>query len=100
MHYFQQQLKLRKSARFYDGRTDFIFDTIGITNGCFDLLIQAPLYPHFAYNNTYGLQAISAAVAEAASLNFTKPGGCRDLMVQCRSLGEQEIQASWEQRDR
>ena len=40
-----------------------------------------------AYNNTYDLQVISEAAYNEALLNFTKPGGCRDLVEQCQALG-------------
>lgn len=58
--------------------------TVGIINGFIDLLVQGPFYPQFAVNNTLGIQAYPPAVAEAAMTNFTKPGGCRDLVVACR----------------
>lgn len=30
-------------------------DTVGIINGCVDILTQMPAYPQMAFNNTYGL---------------------------------------------
>lgn len=38
-----------------------------------------------AYNNTYGIQAIDEATYNSAMQNYTKPGGCRDLIVECRA---------------
>ena len=64
-------------------------DTLGITNGCVDLLISAPSYVAYAHNNTYDLQLFSDEMYKDANYNFTKPGGCRDLILQCRLLGEQ-----------
>jgi hypothetical protein len=81
--YFQAQLKLSK------GRRDLVMDSIGITNGCIDFLQQAPFYPQFAINNTYDLQAIPPSMAEEATVNVTKPGGCRDLLIRCRTLADQ-----------
>lgn len=62
--------------------------TVGWTNGCTDLLIQAEYYPDQAYNNTYNLQVIPEAAYEKAKHAFSKPGGCRDQTIQCRELGE------------
>ncbi len=64
-------------------------DTLGITDGCVDILISTPSYPDYAHNNTYGLQLFSDAVSEGTTQNFTKPSGCRDLIKECRALGEQ-----------
>ena len=61
-------------------------DTLGITNGCIDPLLEAPHYPEQAFHNTYGYQAYSEAVYEASLINFTKPDGCRDLIHECRAL--------------
>ncbi|KAJ9145532.1 Carboxypeptidase S1 A [Pleurostoma richardsiae] len=60
--------------------------TLGINNGCIDVLLQAASYPEFAFNNTYGVQAIPQDVYEAAKANLTKPDGCYDLINQCRAL--------------
>jgi Serine carboxypeptidase len=81
--YFQAQLKLTR------GRRDLVMHSIGITNGCIDVLQQAPFFPQFAINNTYDLQAIPTSVAEEAAANFTKPAGCRDLLIRCRTLADQ-----------
>jgi carboxypeptidase D len=35
------------------------FNTLGIINGIIDEGIQAPHYPEFAVNNTYGIKAVS-----------------------------------------
>jgi hypothetical protein len=63
-------------------------DTIGITNGCIDLLVSIPDYPNFTRNNTYGIELYSEAMYDSAMQNFTKPGGCRDLIEECRELAE------------
>lgn len=64
-------------------------DTLGITNGCVDLLISTPSYLAYAHNNTYGVQLLSDAMYKETTHNFTNPGGCRDLIRECRALGEQ-----------
>lgn len=81
--YFRKQLE--KSS--VDRLSKVTLDTLGITNGCIDQLYQMPGYPEFAYNNTYGVQFINESVYVDAMNNFTKAGGCRDQIVQCRQLG-------------
>jgi len=62
--------------------------TVGIQNGCIDALANAAAYPEFAYNNTYGIEAITKDVYEATKQNITKPGGCYDLINACRAAGD------------
>ncbi|KAI9808965.1 MAG: hypothetical protein M1826_003943 [Phylliscum demangeonii] len=64
-------------------------DTLGIVNGCVDLLSQAKSYPTFAYNNTYGIQAINETLYRQALNDLSKPGGCLDLITNCRALAAQ-----------
>lgn len=61
--------------------------TIGLQNACIDAEAQGGFYPEFAYNNTYGIPAIPRDIYEQASHNFTKPGGCRDMIHACRTAG-------------
>ena len=62
-------------------------DTLGIVNGCIDLLTQELAYPTFAYNNTYGIKAINESRYQQAVDNFNRPDtGCRDLIVNCRNM--------------
>lgn len=59
-----------------------------ITNGEVDFMLQAQYYPQMAHNNTYSFEAISDEVFAEVTNNFTKPGGCRDLIQQCRDRGD------------
>jgi carboxypeptidase D len=61
-------------------------DTLGIINGCVDLLTQDLSYADFAYNNTYGIETINQTVYEAAIDAWNKEGGCRDQILECRAL--------------
>ncbi|KAK3331190.1 Alpha/Beta hydrolase protein [Apodospora peruviana] len=61
--------------------------TIGLQNACVDAATQGSQYPEYAFNNTYGISAIPQEIYEAARTNFTKPGGCADLISACRSAG-------------
>ncbi|CRK17851.1 hypothetical protein BN1723_011418 [Verticillium longisporum] len=58
---------------------------LGIVNGCIDDEIQAPYYPSFAVNNTYGFEGINSVRANLANASFNANGGCRDLLRQCRT---------------
>ncbi|KAI9696691.1 MAG: hypothetical protein M1820_008065 [Bogoriella megaspora] len=82
-----QNLEISNHSLGVANATILPIDTIGITNGCIDPVIEAPYYPMMAFNNTYGFQAYPQAVFEEALNNFTKPGGCHDLANQCRELG-------------
>jgi len=69
-----------------NGAIPIYIETLGIINGCTDMLSQASYYPDMAYNNTYGLQTITADQYEIAKLNYTQPGGCQSLTETCRAL--------------
>ena len=84
--YFQKQ-NVRIANGELKGSHILQLDTLGMTNGCVDGLYQSYWYPDMAYNNTYDLQVIPLDVYEEAKTNFTKPGGCRDLILRCRELG-------------
>ncbi|PLB44803.1 carboxypeptidase S1 [Aspergillus steynii IBT 23096] len=63
-------------------------DSLGIHNGCSDVVTEGSFYPEFAYRNTYGVKVISKEIYEASKHNFTKPGGCLDLALQCKELAD------------
>jgi carboxypeptidase C (cathepsin A) len=56
-----------------------------IVNGWIDLLVQSPFYPRFAYNNTYGVQAISLVDELNAANAFLAADGCQQLTLSCRT---------------
>ncbi|KAM0669083.1 hypothetical protein ACQRIU_002645 [Beauveria bassiana] len=80
----QQNTKIRQGAL---NGTIIPIDAVGWTNGCVDMLYQGEWFPEQAYNNTYDLQVITKDAYEEALHNFTKPGGCRDQITECRRLG-------------
>jgi carboxypeptidase C (cathepsin A) len=86
--YFQQQNQKIANGTITDQSTRYPIhlDTLGIINGCIDLLVQEPLYPEFAYNNTYGLQTINQTIYEAALADWAAPDGCKALVEQCRDM--------------
>jgi carboxypeptidase C (cathepsin A) len=83
--YFDQQIK--KSSSLNSKLHSRQIATMGLTNACVDFLTQAPYYPQYAYNNTYA-PLIPKNMYVGLSHNFTKAGGCRDLIQQCREIGE------------
>lgn len=89
--YFQQQNeKIANNTITTTGETfDIHLDTLGIINGCIDLLIQELSYPQMAYNNTYGIQVINETLYRQAVNDWSKPEGCRDLILTCRALARE-----------
>jgi hypothetical protein len=59
--------------------------SLGIMNGLVDERIQMPYYPRFANNNTYGIAAIDLMTMLNTLTDLNSPGGCDELMAQCRS---------------
>jgi len=82
---WEEQNKLRESGGLSNGTIDINLESVGIVNGCVDDLVQGPFYPAMAVNNTYGLTAINPTRAKLAMASFSAPGGCKDLITQCRA---------------
>ncbi|KAF2196786.1 peptidase S10, serine carboxypeptidase [Delitschia confertaspora ATCC 74209] len=59
-------------------------DTLGIINGIVDESIQAPYYPEFATNNTYGIKSINDTIYTVMKDAYYMLGGCRDQVEACR----------------
>ncbi|KAK6434066.1 hypothetical protein LTR95_009749 [Oleoguttula sp. CCFEE 5521] len=83
--YFQRQNKRIESGEI-SGKCLHL-DSAVITNGCIDLLYQTEWYPQMAYNNTYNVSFITEHEYTESLYNWTKPGGGRDLTLECRALG-------------
>ncbi|KAL9612379.1 MAG: hypothetical protein Q9167_003019 [Letrouitia subvulpina] len=65
--------------------TELVFDTLGIINGILDLYTQAPYYPEFATNNTYGIRAINDTVYNYMKFATYAPDfGCLAQVEFCR----------------
>ncbi|KAK4033943.1 Alpha/Beta hydrolase protein [Parachaetomium inaequale] len=82
----------KQSQKIADGSIDqtaipLRLDTVGIINGCIDILTQIPAYPQMAYNNTYGIQVITEAEYNAALNSFPE---CRRRVEACQSLADAE----------
>ncbi|KAL8772750.1 MAG: hypothetical protein Q9209_002095 [Squamulea sp. 1 TL-2023] len=90
--FFEEQNERIANETISDEGEEYIIhlDTLGIVNGCIDLLIQEPSYPEFAYNNTYGIQAINQTLYQQAQDNFNRPDtGCKALILQCQALANE-----------
>ena len=66
--------------------TELVLDTLGIGNGIISESIQAPYYPEFAVNNTYGIKAVNDTVYEYMKFACYMIGGCLDLCAQCEQV--------------
>ena len=84
----EQNMRIANGSVNATGDTYIIhLDTLGIVNGCVDLLTQELAYPTFAYNNTYGIQAINKGRYQEAVDSFNRPDtGCHDLIINCRNM--------------
>ncbi|KAK5723631.1 hypothetical protein LTR15_005330 [Elasticomyces elasticus] len=84
--HFEEQNQLRSNGSIPSNSTLAIeVETVGIINGYVDDLVQNAAYPYFAYNNSYGVQAVSQT-DELNMINaFVGEGQCRDQIVQCRA---------------
>jgi carboxypeptidase C (cathepsin A) len=89
--FFQQQNEKIRKGQMKDTATQQLLnlDTLGIINGCVDVISMQQAYPHMAYNNTYGLQAINKTLYQEAASRWEGPDGCLNLTLQCRSLAAQ-----------
>jgi carboxypeptidase C (cathepsin A) len=59
-------------------------DTLGIINGIIDEQIQAPYYPEFAVNNTYGIKAVNDTIYTFMKQAYYMPEGCHDQIEYCK----------------
>ncbi|KAB8302690.1 hypothetical protein EYC80_006052 [Monilinia laxa] len=60
------------------------FNTLGVGNGNIDEYIQAPFFPEFAVNNTYGIKAYNDTVYNYAKFALNMPNGCLGKINFCR----------------
>jgi carboxypeptidase C (cathepsin A) len=84
--FFESQNTLRLNTPSLLNQTlEINLVSLGIINGWIDLIVQSPFYPRFAYNNTYGIQAISLADELNAANAFLAADGCEQLTLSCRT---------------
>jgi carboxypeptidase C (cathepsin A) len=83
---FTAQNLLRETDPVFANSTlEITLQSLGIINGWVDLLVQTPYYPIFAYNNSYGIQAVDQVQQLNALSSYRGAGGCQELTTFCRS---------------
>ncbi|KAL1981391.1 hypothetical protein VTN96DRAFT_2734 [Rasamsonia emersonii] len=80
-----QNERLRNGELPQNTTLEIQLSSLGILQGCVDDLIQGPFYPRFAYDNTYGIQAISLQDQQNAASAFYSQGGCQQQIQDCRN---------------
>ncbi|KAK2742341.1 hypothetical protein FQN57_005429 [Myotisia sp. PD_48] len=85
--FFQEQNEKIENGTLTDEGETFVIhlDTLGIINGCIDFLLQAPSYPEYAHNNTYGIEAYNKTMYDDVNQAFNGRGGCRERLEGCRA---------------
>ncbi|KAJ6785314.1 hypothetical protein PWT90_04607 [Aphanocladium album] len=91
MSHFIDQNKLIESGQHKNKNATVLpLGILGVANGCIDSRVEAPSYPHQAYNNTYGIKAYNQTIYEMAMQQLDAPQtGCYDTTDKCRSLAAQ-----------
>ncbi|CAI6331652.1 unnamed protein product [Periconia digitata] len=82
-NYFYQQNEAIRNKSI--SGVELQMDTLGIINGIVDEEIQAPYYPEFAINNTYGIKAINESVYFAMKFAYEVADGCHDQIKACKA---------------
>ncbi|KAF1953025.1 peptidase S10, serine carboxypeptidase [Byssothecium circinans] len=82
-NYFYQQNEAIRNGTVKG--VELEMDTLGIINGIIDEEIQAPYYPEFAINNTYGIKAINESVYFAMKFAYEVSDGCHDQIRACKA---------------
>lgn len=80
-NYFQQQNNLVRNGT--KKGVPLEMNSLTIINGIIDEYIQAPYYPKFAVNNTYGIVAYNQTVYDYATFATNFPGGCLAQIELC-----------------
>lgn len=82
---WEQQNALRRNGSLPSNTTlEIRLASLGILQGCVDDLVQGKSYPLFAYNNTYGIQAISLDEELFAVNSYLSAYGCQQAIQSCR----------------
>lgn len=84
--FFNDQNERRQTDPLFSNSTlEVKLTSLGIINGWFDLLVQAPYFPRFAYSNTYNIQAISQVQQLNALGAWSGADGCQQKTNTCRA---------------
>ncbi|KUJ22719.1 putative carboxypeptidase S1 [Mollisia scopiformis] len=88
-NYFYEQNQL-----IANGTTEGIqlnFNTLGVGNGIISEQVQAPHYPEFAMNNTYGIKAYNDTVYNYAKFATYMVNGCLDQISFCSTTNRTQL---------
>ncbi|KJZ77392.1 hypothetical protein HIM_03116 [Hirsutella minnesotensis 3608] len=84
-HILEQNARIKKGR--LPGAKPLNLTTLGIVNGCVDLLLHESSYPQYAYDrNPYGIKGVTHAAYTKALEAYSKKGGCLDQMETCLHL--------------
>ncbi|KIW11789.1 hypothetical protein PV08_09061 [Exophiala spinifera] len=85
-HFIRAQNTRRSTdAEFANSTTDINLVSLGIINGWIDLLVQTPFHPKYAYENTYGIEAINQLEELNALSAYNSANGCQQRTLACRA---------------
>lgn len=84
--HFEEQNQLRSNGSIPSNSTlEIRLGSLGIMNGLVDDLVQDYYYPFFAYNNTYGIQAMTLTEELNALSDYTGTNECLQQIIACRA---------------
>ncbi|GAB7363810.1 hypothetical protein MBLNU230_g4377t1 [Neophaeotheca triangularis] len=84
--HFEEQNERRLNGTIqFDNTVPIRLESLGIMNGMVDDLIQDYYFPLFAYNNTYGIEAISQTDQLNALSQYSGTDGCMSQINACRA---------------
>ncbi|KAI0394316.1 Alpha/Beta hydrolase protein [Xylariaceae sp. FL0594] len=79
-YFSEQNERIKKGAA---KGVELNMHTLGIINGIVSASLQMPLYPEFAYRNTYGIKAVNESIYNYMKMNWDFPYGCKDSLAAC-----------------
>lgn len=85
--YFEKQNDLIAAGTIALPAIQLHLDTIGLVNACIDIDTQMPKYPEFAFNNSYGIQAINQTQYQTA---IASSATCRNMTGICRTMADEK----------
>lgn len=88
-NYFYQQNQLIANGSMQGIQLNF--NSLGVGNGIIDEYTQAPFYPEFANNNTYGIKALNDTVYNYAKFATYMFNGCLQQIDFCRSTNRTSL---------
>ncbi|MCJ1310356.1 hypothetical protein MMC25_004020 [Agyrium rufum] len=87
-HFESQNEKIRNGTIAGPGTHYLHLDTLGIINGCIQSRFGDIARADFAYNNTYGIQAISDEQYASMQESWSKAGGILDQIIACQAMSK------------